>query len=276
MSPEITPDVSLLSSHNYVGRNIALSHSGSRAIFVRLSAVDGRGEGRFTAVMWLIPIFVCAAGFAWLILSRVFPAPSVEHSAVLESESVDEPVIDNAWLNDQIARIAREHVGPMVRMPGGGFKPQSEIDEEDQSIAAFKAELRRWPVPELDDTYLMLFYQGDGEIGRLVQLRAVLLGQRGIYLDCWWPEQNDTRLFSRARIEQILDGEGQTYSDALVWIMRSGAAGAALANEVGFELPLDKVCAVTANPIKLAFGDFRQSLEDQFRLRALNWVHPRN
>lgn len=185
--------------------------------------------------MWLALIFVGVVGLAWLVLARLLSA----QPAATENEAAGEAPRHAELWSDQVAHLVEEQRGPVVRMPGGGFKPQSEIDEEDESIVAFKAELRRWPVPELDGEHMALSYAGDGEAVRVIQLRAVLIGRRGVYLDCWWHDRSVERLFRVDRIERIIDPAGEFHTDALAWIVRSGVAGAALAEELGFELPPD-------------------------------------
>lgn len=186
--------------------------------------------------MWLVLIFVVVAGGAWFILSRlpVREKPSARDTTDWSAagRAAAGGMVGEA--DPALANLERITGEKFVRMRGGGMKPQSELDEQDESLAAFRATLTRWPLPDLDGTALTLFYDGTDGPGRQVELRAVLIGRDDFYLECWWPERDDSRLFRADRIELIIDRAGTRHRRAIDWIMSGGAAGVTLGTELGY------------------------------------------
>ena len=137
------------------------------------------------------------------------------------------------------AGAAQRHAGPIARaavdraaVDRAAAQVLAELEqeaEEDASIEAFKAGLTPCPVPELAGARLTLRYGGPDEPQRAVELRALLVGTSDFYLDCWWPERGDSRLFAGRRVAELIDAQGRRHANVLDWIAASGPTGRRIA-----------------------------------------------
>ena len=112
---------------------------------------------------------------------------------------------------------------------------RAQEQEADDSIDDFKQSLAISSVPGVEGNEIRIRYAGDANY-RDVEVRQILVGNGDFYLDCWWPERNDTRLFKAQRIENILTAAGGSFDNAYYWIASTGPAGKQLAFNLGWEV----------------------------------------
>lgn len=171
-------------------------------------------------------VFLGVAGGVWWLL-RKGPWNAVE------SPSPAEVMV--AELEARNWRTSRSDTGLIAALARAKAHEAEDARIEDASVDAFRESLNEVAVPQITGRPIMLWY-GNDEAAREVHVREVRAGRGNVYLHCWWPAREDTRLFHLGRVAMIVDGE-RSYEHAYEWLRLSGPEGSMLADELGWRGP---------------------------------------